>query len=123
MKKGGAYTCTVNQSVQNMETKGIVYISGDSVSGNFSTNVGGMNISSMFIIKDGYSYSWSSAAPTMGIKTKIAAQGNSGTKNTAGMAGSYSWNSEQIGDYSCEPWTVDQSKFVPPATVTFTSVN
>lgn len=123
IKQGGAYKCTVNQNVQNIETKGTVYISGDLVRGEFSTVVSGMNINSTFIVKDGYSYSWTSAAPTMGIKTKIVAQGNGGAKSDAGMSGSYSWNAEQIGDYNCEAWTLDQTKFTPPTTITFTSIN
>jgi hypothetical protein len=122
VSQGGAYKCTVSQVVQNIESKGTVYVaSKDLLRGDFKTNVSGMSIDSSFVMRDGYNYSWTSAAPTMGFKVKVSAsqEGNVETKTS----GTYSWNAEQVGEYSCEPWTLDETKFTLPKTITFTSVN
>lgn len=120
IKQGGAYKCTVSQSVENMDSKGTVYIAGDLVRGEFAATVSGISMSTSFIVKEGYSYTWTSAAPTMGFKVKV--QSKTDTEKNAGASGSYSWNAEQIGDYNCESWVKDDSKFVLPATVTFTAI-
>jgi hypothetical protein len=121
IKKGGAYKCTVNQYVQNVETKGTVYISGGDLRGEFSSTVAGMNFTSTFIRKDDYTYTWTSAMPGKGFKVKTQASAEANTDAKA--SGTYSWNAEQIGDYNCEVWATDASKFVLPAGVTFSDVN
>lgn len=117
VKQGGTYKCTVNQNVGGTETKGITYISGGMINGEYSTSVQGMNITSNVIVRDGYTYSWSSMMPGAGFKSKVVA--NTEANNNAGMSGTYSFNAEQIGDYSCEEWSGDQSKFNLPSGITF----
>jgi hypothetical protein len=59
----------------------------------------------------------------MGFKVKIPDSANNVNGNTnTDVQGTYSWNAEQIGDYNCEPWTVDQSKFELPKGITFTEL-
>ncbi len=121
VKQGGAYSCTVHQYVANTDTQGSVYISGGNMRGEFSTAVQGMTIGTSFIVRDGYSYTWSSLAPTRGFKVavaKSAAQGDS----SAPASGTFSFNADQIGDYNCVAWTPDASKFAIPSSVTFTAV-
>jgi hypothetical protein len=119
IKQGGSYMCTVNQNVEGIESKGTVYVNGGNVRGDFKTSVSGMNIDTMFLTKDGYSYSWSSMMPGKGYKAKVTASGG-GTG--AGTSGQYSFNAEQIGDYNCEVWAVDSSKFAMPSGVVFTEI-
>ncbi len=120
IKKGGAYKCTVNQSVAGTDTVGTTYINGGSIRGEYATKIQGMNITTSFIVRDGFSYSWNSVAPTMGFKAKVV---DSAMVNTgAAMSASYSWNAQQIGDYNCESWAVDDSKFAVPAGVTFREI-
>ena len=118
VKNDGTYKCTVSQNVSGVVSTGVVYMSGGMVSGLFNTKVQGMSIDSHFIMRDGYSYSWSSAAPTMGFKSKVNT--TTGTTASGSNAGQYSFNSEQVGEYDCQPWTVDQTKFTIPTSVTFT---
>lgn len=117
LKQGGAYKCEVNQDINGVETKGTTYINDGMVRGEYNTKIQGANVDSTFIVRDGFVYSWSSMLPNMGfkMKTDVNASGNAG----ASASGSYSWNAEQIGDYNCEPWTVDQSKFTVPTNITF----
>jgi hypothetical protein len=120
IKQGGAYKCTVHQDVGGTATEGVTYISGGMIRGEYNTKVQGLSVNSTMIVRDGYTYSWTSMAPGMGFKTKIAqnAPSNPGTASS----GSYNFNAEQIGDYNCEPWTVDASKFAVPTGVTFKEV-
>lgn len=119
VKQGGSYKCTVNQSVQGVDSTGTVYMDGGKMSGTFATAVQGMNFETRFIARDGYSYSWSSAMPGQGFKTAVAAQA---ANTDASTSGTYSFNAEQIGDYDCDPWTADATVFAIPASVKFTEM-
>ncbi len=119
VKEGGSYQCTVNQNVQNIETKGTVYISGERISGTFSTKTQGMNIDTNMIVRDGYTYTWSSMMQGMGVKIKATSPGAAGSNPGASASGTYSFNAEQIGDYDCKPWTANESVFTLPSGITF----
>lgn len=112
IKNGGTYKCEVKQAMSDFENSGTVYIDGANVRGNFSTVAEGRPIDTFFIVKDGYTYTWSSAAPTMGFKMKVVADASADTSQT------YDWK-QGVGDYNCEAWTADASMFTPPASVTF----
>jgi hypothetical protein len=58
--------------------------------------------------------------PTTGFKAKVIE--NVEPNTNAGMSGTYSFNASQIGEYDCEEWAGDQSKFTLPASVTFTEI-
>ncbi len=119
----GAYVCTVNQYVGDVESKGTVYItnaetmSERKIRGEFKTSVQGMEVESTFIMKDGFSYTWSSMMPSMGYKVKIEENKTSNTDTKT--SGTYTFDATQIGDYDCKEWIVDQSKFTPPSSVKF----
>ncbi len=119
LKQGGAYQCTVNQYVQNIESKGKVYIDGGRISGVFSTKVQGMTIDTNILVREGYSYTWSSMMQGMGYKTKTVDPKDTPASGSASTSGTYSFNAEQIGDYNCTPWSVDEGVFSIPTNVTF----
>ncbi len=120
VKQGGSYKCTVHQNVGNVETVGTTYVNSGMIRGEYNTKLQGMSIDSTFIVRDGYSYGWTSTMPNTGFKVKIVqnAAGEMGT----GTSGKYSFNAEQIGDYDCQPWTVDASKFIIPTNITFKEI-
>ena len=123
VKQGGSYKCTVNQylgEIGGPSTKGVTYIDGGKIRGEYSTQAQSMSIDSTFIVRDGYSYTWTSIMPNTGFKSKVIENASAGAGASA--SGSYSFNSEQIGDYDCEAWTSDASKFVVPTTITFKEV-
>ena len=115
----GAYKCEVKQALSDMENSGTVYMNAGNLRGDFNTIAEGRKVDSSFIIKDGYTYNWSTLAP-MGVKVKI--QINETADTNAPARSTYSWNAEQIGDYNCEAWVVDESKFTLPSGITFTEI-
>ncbi len=117
VKQGGSYKCDVNQSVGGIDTKGVTYINQGMIRGEYSTKTQGMTVGTTLIVRDGYTYAWSSLAPTMGFKSKVVAEAKGDV--SAPTKGTYSFQAEQIGDYSCEPWPADTSMFAIPSGVTF----
>lgn len=115
VKQGGSYECTVNQYVENIESKGHVFIDGGRIRTEYSVDYQGTSMDGIVIIKDGFAYTWGSMMP-MGIKVPIK---DDGVNVDAGARGTYSWNAEQIGDYDCKAWNVDEAKFTLPAGINF----
>lgn len=122
IKQGGAYECTVRQTLSGIDTTGVTYLSDGMIRGEFSTRIQSMNVDTSFIVRDGFTYSWSSVLPNTGFKVEMVDNTVNGD-TTTDTSGSYSWNAEQIGDYDCKPWTVDMAKFTLPSDVTFKEIN
>lgn len=118
LKQGGSYECTVNNTVNGVDSKGTVYVDGGNVSGQFTATVSGMTMQNYFMTKDGYSYSWSNLQPNKGVK--IALKQNTG--GTTGTTNQNSFDASQIGDYDCKPWNPDASKFTLPSGTVFTEL-
>ncbi|MCE9628611.1 MAG: hypothetical protein K8Q91_01310 [Candidatus Vogelbacteria bacterium] len=120
IKIGGSYKCTINQSIGGVDTQGLTYLNNKMIRGEYNTKVQGVSIDTTLIVRDGFTYTWTSMAPTMGFKAKVADQ--KVVDNQTGTSGTYSFNAEQIGDYDCQTWNSDDSKFVLPTGVTFREV-
>lgn len=121
VKLGESYECTVNQYIGDNVSKGTAYISGGLIRGEFNTQTQGMNISTSLIVRDGYTYSWTSMAPNMGFKAKVLSSGEANPNQ--GASGTYSWNADQIGDYDCQPWKPEMTKFDIPTNIKFQEIN
>jgi len=128
VKQGGSYQCTVHQAVAGFNSTSMVYISNGMMSVHIDQTVQGKAINTTFIQRDGYDYTWTSYAPTMGFKVPVSvvtdANANAKAAMSAGGAasGSFSWNANQVGDYDCQPWSPDASKFALPSSVKFTEM-
>lgn len=118
MKQGGAYKCTVTQTVATMTTEGTVYLYDSKVKADFAMSVAGQSIKTSMIIRDGYSYTWTSNTPTKGFKTKIVGSTTEGSSTAP--KGTYTWDGSQIGEYDCNSWVAVDSIFELPSTVVFT---
>jgi hypothetical protein len=119
LKQSGAYKCEVKQYMSDFENSGTMYVSGKNMRGEFSTVAEGRTMTSSFLSRDGYSYTWSSMTPGMGFKIKAETE----TSNeNADINGTYAWSADQIGDYNCENWVVDATKFELPKNVTFQEI-
>jgi len=116
----GPYKCEVKQALSDFESTGTVYMNEGKLRGEFSTVAEGRKMDSSFIMKEGYTYNWSSIVP-MGVKVKIPEKGMTGDINT-NTSGTYSWNAEQIGEYNCEEWKVDEAMFELPTNIKFTEI-
>jgi hypothetical protein len=120
IKGGGSYKCEVHQNINGGDNVGTVYVSNGMTRGEFEMTTGGKIITMSMIARDGYSYSWSTMTPGMGMKVKIVSPDtmNPGTKTP-----SQSFDTDEIGDYDCDPWTLDTSKFAVPTDIKFQSLN
>lgn len=113
IKKGGSLKCAVTESVNGNNVSGILYLNNGMVRGEYSFKIQNMNIDSTFILRDGFTYNWSSAAPT-GYKVavpKVDASAPPVNSNTFGV--------NNVSDYKCDTWTAEASKFAVPANITF----
>jgi len=61
-KKWGKMTCTMTTTEEGVKMNGILYIDGKKMRSDVKGSVEGINIEMSTLIKDGYSYSWSSAS-------------------------------------------------------------
>ncbi|MFZ2522405.1 MAG: hypothetical protein WAX44_00510 [Minisyncoccia bacterium] len=119
MKGNGSYKCDVHQDFSGTDSHGIIYISGGMVRGDYETSIQGTTMQMTMVVKDGYSYTWNSMMPGSGFKSKIT-EGSNSTKQTPS---NYSFDANQIGEYDCQSWTPESSKFSVPTNIKFQSVN
>jgi len=112
-----AYKCNVSQYVNNTETIGTFYLNNGLMRGEYNTKVAGLDIDSFFIVRDGYNYSWSPSLPQSAVKIKSVA--TVAQNPEVDVSGQYVFNGEQIGDYDCQSWTPDESKFIIPSDIVF----
>ena len=116
----GSYRCTVDQYLSDMDSEGVVYIDGNRIRGDFTTVAEGRAMDTSFLVKDGYQYVWT-ADLSFGMKLPVRAGETASAEGKA--QGTYSWDAEQIGEYDCDPWTVDEVRFSIPTTIVFTDVS
>lgn len=114
MRMGSSVKCTVHSEDPNAISDGMVYVSGGKVRADFTSAVAGTNHESSMITADGYIYTWSSAMP-QGLKMKN--EGADTPSSAPTEPGSVNPNVKV--NYSCAPWMVDSSVFMPPANIEF----
>lgn len=116
MSAGGSHTCTVETFIEEAPSVGTVFIADSKIRADFVSkpaDLGGKEVTSHMIHVDGYVYTWSDMMP-QGMKMKAPAGDASAEAATSGPL-----DSDTRVKYSCESWMKDDSKFVPPSTVTF----
>ncbi len=118
MAAGGAHVCTFTSEDPNAKNTGTVYVSGDSIRGEFESNVQGAGMMKSHMIQNaGHMYTWSDATP-QGIKMPIPAGGAQGDAN-ASASGQMNFDAGVEMAYDCKPWTPDNASFTPPSSVSF----
>ena len=110
-QQGGTYKCTVSEWSGDVETKGVAYMNKGMVRVEFTGNYTTTDIKSYFIVRDGFTYTWNSKAPTVGLKIQNSVMPQGGNAI------------DQLGDYDCEAWTADASQFTVPTNLTFQLIN
>ncbi len=117
-KKSGSYKCTVSHEVSVAESVGTVYVSGSKIRGEFTSTIPQVKMKvNSTMISDGTSlYTWTDMAKT-GFKAKIVEPTAPASSDSAGNEYMQNLN------YSCSPWTPDESLFVVPADITFIDTN
>lgn len=118
MAAGGAHVCTFTSEDPNASNKGTVYVSGDSIRGEFESNIKGMGMMKSHMLQDaGFMYTWS-AAMAQGMKMAIP-EGNAMGDTGSTASGHESFDAGVEMAYDCKPWTPDSSSFTLPAGVEF----
>lgn len=116
-----SYLCNLSQNIDGVTTMGIVYISNGKLRGEFTNTQSGNSRTSYMVIRDGYSYAWSTTSSSTGIKAKTT--GNDGAIAVAITTnGSSNWNPGLVGDYTCRASAVSSSTFSLPETIMFAEV-
>lgn len=101
----------------NNAGSGTVYVSGKKFNGNFTIKDASGKEVNGYTISDGtYVYIWSAAIP-MGVKMKIEQAVSTASQPNQSV------NINQQVDLKCSSWIPDNSKFIPPTNVTFTTVS
>lgn len=118
----GSYRCTVDQYLNDMDSEGVVYVSGGAIRGEFKTIAEGKTVETSFLIKGGYQYVWSPMLGSMGIKLRQETDASAAAGGTV-PSGTYSWDASQIGEYDCQPWVKTDATFALPTNVTFTDAS
>ena len=112
--RGGSSECQVSAVHEAASSSGTAYIANGKVRVDFVGKAGGMSITGHVIQADGYAYTWTDLMP-QGVKVSIDA--------APAAAASQGFDSSTKVEYSCKEWAVDESKFAPPASITFTEFN
>lgn len=119
LSAGKSVTCTYSAGVDESATNGTIFVSDKKMRGDFTVNMqDGKTMDSHMIQNGEYGYFWSSSTPT-GTKMKISelpipSPGTTSQTQTADLNKEY--------DMKCSSWSVDGSKFTPPADVNFTDM-
>lgn len=111
---GAAQKCSFDDAVTGGQASGTVYVGGGKVRTDFATQQGGQAVVGHSIVDGSTSYTWIDGMKD-GFKVSVAA----GAQQTGAAGGAQGIDMEAKMNYRCEPWTLDASKFAPPASVTF----
>lgn len=114
LSRGQNVTCTYAFSGGDSETTGTVFVADGKLRSDSRTVAGGDTYLSHVIIRDGKANMWTDGM-TMGFTSSISGAVSSGSSDQAPDL-----NSKL--DYTCVPWTADESKFELPASVNFQAI-
>ncbi len=109
--------CSIISGSGPSATNGVLYIASGNVRGDFTGSAGAGSVESHMIVKRNVSYIWSSAT-AQGFKMSVPSASSGGQESVSG-----SLSYDQTVEYSCEPWSVDQSKFSLPTGISFSDVS
>lgn len=116
IKRGGDFECTFSHSTEVGDSSGIVYISGEKVKGEFTSDVkiAGLGTIKTYMISDGdFTYTWSDVSP-QGYKSKVVEDKSNSNDQIP---------SDQELDYNCSGWVAQDSYFKVPGNITFVETN
>lgn len=108
----GARSCDVTVNTAVAEATGVIYVADGKIRADITAKPAGLatTITAHIIRADGYVYNWTDMVP-QGVRVSVAASGE--------VAASQGFDLNTNVAYDCTPWSVDESKFVVPANITF----
>jgi hypothetical protein len=130
LEKTAPTRCTVTSSNDRVRSDGVVYIAGGKMRSDFTSTVtsgpgtGQVMVAHMIIDAD-MSYMWGDN-PEMKMGIKMARKEMMDVAPEKGMnapANQAALDMNEKSDYSCEGWTLDASRFVPPSDIQFADMS
>ncbi|MDE1924634.1 MAG: hypothetical protein KGH79_00415 [Patescibacteria group bacterium] len=109
---GAPVACTFSTTTESGSESGTVYVANGAVAGDFTEKGAQGTIDAHMIVENNTSYVWTSMSTT-GFKSTVT-QGQASTQSNG-------VNYSSPMNYSCQPWTPDQSKFNLPSNISFTA--
>lgn len=114
LKLGEDRRCTFTGSDAGTEFNGTGYFSNNRMQSDFTTKTATETRSGSMIVTKDTQYFWD-AASKKGVKTAVQASSQP-TQQTSSQSGI---DQNKNYTFKCEKWSVDESKFTPPADVQF----
>lgn len=116
--------CTYEYSdPEGGSVKGVTYISGGKMRGDFTTTANGKSISGAMVKDSKFVYTWSPDTK-QGFKMEVTEVEKSvidkDDTTTSKEQKTQSIDEDTKYDYKCSNWTTDSSKFTPPSDIKFT---
>lgn len=124
MAGGKTQMCQVSYAGENSQSQGTVYVADGKFRGDFVITTDGRSIGSHMYTDGKYTYTWLDGQTT-GYKVAInAAQQQTTPSQTApNQTAQQGLNPSTKYNYDCSNWSVDQSKFALPDSVSFTDTS
>lgn len=120
MKKGEAVKCDYKVTTEGFEQKNTLYISGEKMRMDGTTNIPGQKqITNHMINAEGYSYFWNEDGSGKGTKMKIeeSIANEEDFENVQDQ--SMQMDLDTMIDMDCDKWKEDKNIFVPPSNISF----
>lgn len=116
IRRGGSYQCRVVDSADGSTAEGMVYISGDLIRTDFDVEADGVTARIHSIMRDGNSYAWTSESSTGVVVPIDDSEVDIGESTQVSFS---NFDPNEVGEYDCEPWVVNNAVFTLPAGVEF----
>jgi hypothetical protein len=122
---GKVQKCTWSAVENGNDVSGTLYVSGkkfrqESVTTDSKTKA----LSQNYSLGDGETvYTWGAMMGGRGVKISMASLENMVTGTPSGTPSQVNAVLDQQYQYQCQPWTADESQFVPPTNITFSDMS
>jgi hypothetical protein len=119
-KSGKGYRCEVRQELQGMSSDGVVYVAGDNIRGDYTSEVPVVGVITTSMIADGEKvYTWNS----MSADGYVSSQNSEVEGDTeAPMSDTEELSFNHTYSYNCAPWSPNDSMFALPEEITFSEI-
>lgn len=124
LQSGENQMCTYSVEQNGNTISGVIYMSGENMRNNYELTGESEEIMGSMIKQGDTMYIWGPSVP-QGIKMtfdleQLQAQAEANPEQPQSTT---PFDVTQDMEYSCDPWNVDETQFMPPANITFTDMS
>lgn len=117
---GKSQKCTYSASVDSTTVTGIIYVADKKIRGDYSSTSEEMKISGHMIVDEKYSYVWTDASK-QGFKMANDEQEKMSEDLKGKQVENQAVDLEKKFTYKCQGWSKDNSLFIPPSDISFST--